>query len=144
MMPAGSAPGPILDWESAERIPWGILLLFGGGLSLAEGVDSTGLAQWIGNQVSTLHTLPYFVFVLCIVGTITFLTGFTSNTAIAAVFAPIVAGICASQGLEPFGMLFAVAVAAAFAFMLPVATPPNAIVFAQASSRCATWPASAS
>lgn len=128
IIPAGDG-SPVLDWKSAERIPWGILLLFGGGLSLAAAVDASGLAQWIGNEVTTLHALPYFVFVLCLAGTITFLTEFTSNTAIAAVFAPIVAGICVSTGLPTFGLLFTVAVAAAFAFMLPVATPPNAIVF---------------
>lgn len=119
----------LLAWEYAERLPWGVLLLFGGGLSLAGAVAGTGLAEWIGNELVALAELPPFVLVLAVTVLIIFLTELTSNIATAATFLPVVAALAVSLDQPP--LLFAVpaVLAASFAFMLPVATPPNAIVF---------------
>lgn len=119
----------IMDWDTAKKLPWGILLLFGGGLSLAWAISNSGLSTWIGQQLSTLSDTPLMVLVLLNVAIIVFLTGFTSNTATAAAFLPIMASVATSIGQNP--LLFAVpsAAAASCAFMLPVATPPNAIVY---------------
>ncbi len=119
----------LLDWDHAKRLPWSVLLLFGGGLSLAQGITESGLAAWIGEVLTACGTWPVIAIVLIIVGLIVFLTEITSNTATAAVFLPIAASLGVCIGWDP--LLFAVpaALAASCAFMLPVATPPNAIVF---------------
>ncbi len=119
----------IMDWETAKKLPWGILLLFGGGLSLAWAISNSGLSTWIGQQLSNLSDIPLILLLLINVSIIVFLTGFTSNTATAAAFLPIMASVATSIGQNP--LLFAIpsAVAASCAFMLPVATPPNAIVY---------------
>lgn len=118
-----------LDWTSAAKLPWGVLLLFGGGLSLASAIDSSGLDDFIGGSVGALGGVPTFVLVLIAVVAVIMLTELTSNTATTATFLPILAG--AALGLDLGVMLLAVpaAVAATCAFMMPVATPPNAIVF---------------
>jgi len=119
----------ILDWSSAVKAPWDVLLLFGGGLALADAFNSTGLAQWIGDQLTFLQHAPMLV----VIGTITlitiFLTEVTSNTAVAAMMIPVSASLAAAAGIHPFGPIFGCCLAASYAFMLPVATPPNAIVF---------------
>jgi sodium-dependent dicarboxylate transporter 2/3/5 len=119
----------LLTWEYAERLPWGVLLLFGGGLSLAGAVADSGLAEWIGDELVALADMPPFVLVLAITVLIVFLTELTSNIATSATFLPVVAALAVSLAQPP--LLFAVpaVLAASFAFMLPVATPPNAIVF---------------
>jgi solute carrier family 13 (sodium-dependent dicarboxylate transporter), member 2/3/5 len=120
----------LLTWEYAERLPWGVLLLFGGGLTLAAAVASTGLAEWLGNELSGLQAWPVIVLVLAVTALITFLTELTSNIATAATFLPIVAALGVSLGQPPLLLGIPAVLAASFAFMLPVATPPNAIVFA--------------
>jgi sodium-dependent dicarboxylate transporter 2/3/5 len=119
----------LLTWEYAERLPWGVLLLFGGGLSLANAVASSGLAEWIGGELVALDKLPVIVVILAVTVLIVFLTELTSNIATASTFLPIVAAL--AVGLDQPPLLFAIpaVLAASFAFMLPVATPPNAIVF---------------
>jgi sodium-dependent dicarboxylate transporter 2/3/5 len=119
----------LLDWDHAKRLPWGILLLFGGGLSLARAIDDSGLAAWIGELLTACAGWPTVAIVLLITALVVFLTELTSNTATAAVFLPVVASLGLCIGHNP--LLFAVpaALAASCAFMMPVATPPNAIVF---------------
>ena len=119
----------VMDWESARKLPWGILLLFGGGLSLAGVINSSTLASWLAEQLNIFSGVDLIVMTLIIVTLIIFLTEITSNTATAAAFLPLVGAIAIAQGIEP--QLYAVpaAIAASCAFMLPVATPPNAIVF---------------
>lgn len=119
----------LLDWDHAKRLPWGILLLFGGGLSLARAIDDSGLAAWIGELLTACAGWPAVAIVLLIAAIVVFLTELTSNTATAAVFLPVVASLGICIGHNP--LLFAVpaALAASCAFMMPVATPPNAIVF---------------
>ncbi|MGE0160871.1 MAG: DASS family sodium-coupled anion symporter [Gemmatimonadales bacterium] len=119
-----------LDWRSAKNIPWDVLVLFGGGLSLARGMEVSGLAAWIGGLVSVLGDVPTVVVVLAVATLIVFLTEVTSNTATATMAMPVVAGAAMGLGVEPLLPMAAVALAASMAFMLPVATPPNAMVFA--------------
>jgi sodium-dependent dicarboxylate transporter 2/3/5 len=119
----------LLDWETARTIPWGLLVLFGGGLALAEGVGRTGLSEWIGGAFSGLSTLPLVLTVLLICLLVTFLTEITSNTAITTLFMPVLAAVAVSVGQNPILFMLPAALSASCAFMMPVATPPNAIVF---------------
>ena len=119
-----------LDWETARKIPWGVLVLFGGGLSLARAMDQSGLATWIGGAVGALEAVPVFVLIAFTALLVIFLTEMTSNTATSTMAMPIMAGAAVGLGVEPLLLMGAAALAAAMAFMLPVATPPNAIVFA--------------
>lgn len=118
-----------LDWASAEKLPWGVLLLFGGGLSLAGATESTGLAKWIGDAMSGLSGAPTILVIAAITTVVIFLTELTSNTATAATFLPIVGGLAVGIGIAPIQLAIPAALAASCAFMLPVATPPNAIVY---------------
>ena len=119
----------LMDWNMAKTIPWGILVLFGGGLSLASAIDKTGLAVWIGGIISGLSVLPVIVVILAVVVLVVFLTELTSNTATTAAFLPVMASLALGIGQNPLLLAIPVTLAASAAFMLPVATPPNAIVF---------------
>ncbi|NDW03963.1 SLC13 family permease [Jiella pacifica] len=128
---AGAKGGAVLDWKTAADIPWGVLLLFGGGLSLAKAVSSTGLDEWIGEALGSFAgVLPLIGLVLVVALVILLLTEFTSNTATAATFLPLVAALSLDLGENPLMLSIPAALAASMAFMLPVATPPNALVFA--------------
>ena len=119
-----------LDWDDAENgLPWGVLLLFGGGLSLASAVASTGLDEWFGQQVGGLEALPIVLLLAAVVTIVLLLTEVTSNTATAATFIPVLGGVAVGIGVDPTTLLVPAALAATCAFMLPVGTPPNAIVF---------------
>ena len=120
---------PLLKWSDTRRLPWGILILFGGGLSLAAAMDATGVSQALGHALSGIATLPAPVLVLCVCGLMIFLTEITSNTATTAAMVPILAALAQGAGMPPLMLALPAAVAASCAFMLPVATPPNAIVF---------------
>ncbi|VDC23084.1 Sodium-dependent dicarboxylate transporter SdcS [Rhodobacteraceae bacterium THAF1] len=129
LLPARSGE-MLMSWRDAEEgLPWGVLLLFGGGLSLAGAVASSGLDEWFGAQVSGLGSLPSILLVGSVVLIVLFLTEITSNTATAATFIPVLGGVAIGIGAEPLGLLVPAAFAATCAFMLPVGTPPNAIVF---------------
>jgi sodium-dependent dicarboxylate transporter 2/3/5 len=119
----------VLDWETAEKLPWGVLLLFGGGLSLAAAVAGTGLADWIGAALSGVGALPPVLIVLIVTTIVVFLTELTSNTATAAAFLPVMAALALGIGENPLLLVIPAAIGASCAFMLPVATPPNAIVY---------------
>lgn len=130
VLPAESLRGDrLLAWSQAQRIPWGVLILFGGGLSLAGAIDSSGLAAWIGEGLSQLAVLPTPILVLLVTTTVIFLTELTSNTATAAVFLPIVGSVAFALTGEPLVFVIPATIAASCAFMLPVATPPNAVVY---------------
>lgn len=118
-----------LDWQQAQKLPWGVLLLFGGGLALAAAVQASGLDEYVGNQVGAVGTLPAIVLVVVTAGVVLLLTEVTSNTATAAAFLPVLGGVALGLDLFPLVLLVPAALAATCAFMLPVATPPNAIVF---------------
>lgn len=119
----------LLDWTNAVDIPWGVILLFGGGLAIASGFGDTGLAAWIGERLELLGGVPMIAVLFAVVVMTIFLTEVTSNTATTAMLMPILAGVAVGIGVHPFGLMIAGATAASFAFMLPVATPPNTIVF---------------
>jgi sodium-dependent dicarboxylate transporter 2/3/5 len=130
LLPSGheEKKGPLLEWQDAqENVPWGLLVLFGGGLSLANAVQSTGLAIWIGNLIPS--DISIVLIVILVVTLIIFLTELTSNMATTATFLPVVAALAIQSEFDPILVTAAVALAASCAFMLPVATPPNAIVF---------------
>ena len=119
-----------LDWEWARKIPWGILLLFGGGLALARAFTASGLVDWLGGKLTLLADAPPFMVVGAIALMLTFLTEFTSNTATTTIMMPILGGAGApAMGVHPLLLMVPAALSASCAFMMPVATPPNAVVF---------------
>ncbi|MBM6405032.1 SLC13/DASS family transporter [Phycicoccus sp. CSK15P-2] len=125
-----------LEWRDAEKgLPWGVLLLFGGGLSLAGAVKATGLDEWLGAQVTGLGALPVVLLLGAVVALVLMLTEVTSNTATAATFIPVLGGVAVGLDVDPMTLLIPAALAATCAFMLPVGTPPNAIVFGSGSVR---------
>ncbi|MDZ7687532.1 MAG: DASS family sodium-coupled anion symporter [Halobacteriales archaeon] len=119
----------LLDWTTALKIPWGIILLFGGGLSIASGFNTTGLAEWIGGLLIGLEGVPFVAVIAAVVILTIFMSEITSNTATTAMLMPVLASLAVGIAVHPYGLMIAGATAASFAFMLPVATPPNAVVF---------------
>ena len=119
----------ILTWEETRNLPWGILMLFGGGLSLAALITKSGLSAFIADQVILLNDVPFWVMIVIVTTVIVFLTEVTSNTATAAGFLPLLAPVALAMSGTPLTLVIPAAIAASCAFMLPVATPPNAIVF---------------
>jgi sodium-dependent dicarboxylate transporter 2/3/5 len=119
----------VLDWSHAARIPWDILVLFGGGLSLAAAFASTGLTAWLGGMLTVLAELPDPLIIAAVSTTFVFVTEITSNTATATLGLPVMAALAPSVGVQPLALMTAAAMGSSMAFMLPVATPPNAIVF---------------
>lgn len=132
IIPANKSGERLIDWATAKHLPWDILLLFGGGLALSAQFSKTGLSLWIGEQVSALSSMPMIVIVLIVTALVIFLTEITSNTATAAAFIPVIMGVATGLGYTEHNVLLftiPVALAATCAFMLPVATPPNAIAY---------------
>ena len=119
----------LLEWQTAVKVPWDVILLFGGGLALANGFQVSGLDQWIGDQLKILQGSPLVVLIFIIVFVTIFLTEITSNTATSAMMIPIMGSIAFAMAIHPYGPIFAAGIAASYAFMLPVATPPNAVIF---------------
>lgn len=128
-LPSKTPGEKIINWEEAVKMPWGIILLFGGGMALAAGFEVTGLAIWLGSQMTLLQALPLILLVVVIITSVNFITEMTSNLATTAMLLPILAPIAVGLGINPFMLMVATTVAASCAFMLPVATPPNAVVF---------------
>ncbi len=129
VIPSSGAKDGVLHWDDAKKIPWGILLLFGGGLAIAQGFKDTGLAKWLAEQLTQLDFLPLLVMTLVLVAVINFLTEVTSNLATTAMILPVLAPLAAAMGVHPYIFMVSATIAASCAFMLPVATPPNAVVF---------------
>jgi sodium-dependent dicarboxylate transporter 2/3/5 len=130
LVPSGDRSDPLLiRWKYAEQLPWGVLLLFGGGLALAGAVTRTGLAEWLGVSLQAIGDLPLLGMVVLATTLIIFLTELTSNIGTTATFLPVVGAVAIEAGVDPIVLTVPVTFAASCAFMLPVATPPNAIVF---------------
>lgn len=131
LIPSGDSAAPrLMIWEDAIRLPWGVLILFGGGLSLAAAVSDSGLALWMGELLAPLNAMGTAVLVVAAVLLVIFLTELTSNLATTATLLPVVGAIAIQAGVPPIVLTVPITIAASCAFMLPVATPPNAIVFA--------------
>jgi len=126
-----------MDWDTAQRLPWGILLLFGGGLCLAAAVAAHGVDAWLASGFDGLRGAPMLAVLLAVTTLVIFMTELTSNTAVANTLIPVLAAVAVGLGLPPLPLLMAVALAASCAFMLPVATPPNAIVYGSGLVRMA-------
>lgn len=127
----------LLDWKTAVKIPWDVILLFGGGLAIANGFMKTGLAGWIAGNLSTLQNLPPVIFVMLVVAITMAMTELTSNTATATLLIPIMGSAAVALGINPYATIIGACLASSCAFMLPVSTPPNAVVF---GSGCITIP----
>jgi len=137
LIPAGGKGNKgkaLMDWETVQRLPWGVIILFGGGLSLAAAIQATGLAGWIGGHLSWVTAMPLPLTVLVLALIVVFLTELTSNVATVSAFLPVLAAIALEAGVPPAHLVVPVALAASCAFMLPVATAPNAIVFASGAA----------
>jgi len=129
LIPSENQKTDLLTWEQANKLPWGLLVLFGGGLSLAASIGSSGLGGWIGQGLTILQNVPPIVLILAVAIMIIFLTEITSNVATTSTFLPVVGAVAVALGIAPVALTIPVVLAASCAFMLPVATPPNAIVF---------------
>lgn len=130
LIPSKQAKGKkLLTWEEAVKIPWGIIILFGGGMALAKGFTETGLANWIATKITIFEGVSIIVFILIVAAMVNFLTEVTSNLATTAMLLPILSPVALSFNMHPYLIMIAVTLSASCAFMLPVATPPNAIVF---------------
>jgi sodium-dependent dicarboxylate transporter 2/3/5 len=129
LIPSKNKKNRLLNWNEAVKMPWGIILLFGGGMALAKGFETSGLAVWIGSQMSSLSGLHLLLLLLILIASVNFLTEITSNLATTAMLLPVLAPMALNINVHPFVLMVGAAVAASCAFMLPVATPPNAVVF---------------
>ncbi|MXO64057.1 SLC13 family permease [Qipengyuania oceanensis] len=121
---------PLLVWEEADRAPWGVIMMFGGGLALAAGMQESGLATWLGNALLPLASVPVFVIALAIVAMVVVVTEFASNVATASAIIPVVASLVVALGIDPLLLAMPAALAASWGFMLPAGTGPNAIGWA--------------
>lgn len=131
LLPDGTGR-PMLKWQEADRAPWGVILMFGGGLALAAGMQASGLAEWLGNALLPLDAVPLFLMGLAIVAMVVLVTEFASNVATASAIIPVVASLAAALGLGENAILIAMpaALAASWGFILPAGTGPNAIAWA--------------
>ena len=129
IIPSSGRSGELLSWEQSSKLPWGLLLLFGGGLSLGVQINDTGLGLWIGQSLVSLKTVPLIFLVMAVAALIIFLTEVTSNVATTSTFLPVFGSVAVAVGVAPEVLTVPVVLAASCAFMLPVATPPNAIVY---------------
>jgi sodium-dependent dicarboxylate transporter 2/3/5 len=128
-LPAERGAPPLLDWSVSRDLPWGVLLLFGGGLAIAGGFEASGLALWIGEQVGQMGDVPLWLLVLIVAVAIKFLTEITSNTASTATFLPVLGAVALGLDVSVLWLTVPVALGASMAFMMPAATPPNSIIF---------------
>ncbi len=136
LLPAGDSRGVfLLDWSTARQVPWGILLLFGGGLSLASGIERTGLAEWLGTSMEALAGWPLVLLLAAVAAVILLVTELASNTATAASFLPIGGALAVALGHDPVLLAVPIGLAASAAFMLPVSTAPNAIAYGTGAVR---------
>jgi len=129
LIPTGTNKDALLVWKDTQKLPWGLLLLFGGGIAIAKAFGSSGLSQVIGSQLSTISSLPMVLMIATVCLLVTFLTEITSNTATTTLLMPILAATAIATETDPRLLMIPAALSASCAFMLPVATAPNAIVF---------------
>jgi sodium-dependent dicarboxylate transporter 2/3/5 len=138
IIPSSNDRRDLMEWSETSKLPWGLLLLFGGGLSLAAQVSSTGLGIWIGQGLTILKDVEPIILIFAIATLIIFLTEMTSNVATTSTFLPVIGSLAIALGVVPVSLTIPVCLAASCAFMLPVATPPNAIVYGSGKFTIAT------
>lgn len=138
MTPSASRKGDLLSWDKTNKLPWGLLLLFGGGLTLAVQINDSGLGVWIGQGLMILSSVPPLLIIFCVATLIIFLTEITSNVATTSAFLPVIGAVAVAFDIAPISLTIPVVLAASCAFMLPVATPPNAIVYGSGKFDIAT------
>ncbi|WP_133365878.1 SLC13 family permease [Qipengyuania sediminis] len=136
LLPDGTGR-PLLTWAEADRAPWGVIMMFGGGLALAAGMTASGLAGWIGDALLPLRDAPLIVVTLALVALVILVTEFASNVATASAIMPVVAGLAVALGADPLLLAIPAAMAASWGFMLPAGTGPNAIAWATGHIRMA-------
>lgn len=129
LIPSSKKGQQIMDWQTARKLPWGILILFGGGLAIASGFQSSGLAAWLAGTLKGLDSVSFIVLLFAVSAMVNYLTEVTSNVATATILLPILASIAIALEVHPYALMIAATLSASCAFMLPVATPPNAVVF---------------
>lgn len=134
ILPGGNGR-PILEWPDARGVPWDVIMMFGGGLALADAITASGLALWIGQQLSGLGTIPIWALALLLTALVILVTEFASNVATASGFLPVVAGVATATGLDPLALAMPAALAASWGFMMPAGTGPNAIAYATGQVR---------
>ena len=128
LLPDGTGRA-LLNWDEANRAPWGVIMMFGGGLALAAGMTASGLAQWLGDALLPLSAVPLLLVALCVVAMVVLITEFASNVATASAIVPVVASLILALGVQPELLAIPVAFAASWGFMLPAGTGPNAIAW---------------
>jgi solute carrier family 13 (sodium-dependent dicarboxylate transporter), member 2/3/5 len=144
MLPAGKNKR-IIDWKSASQIPWGVAMIVGGGYAVAESFKTTGLADWLGNQLVFISSFPSLIILLIVVAFILFFTEVNSNTATANIFLPILASLAVAGIMNPLLLMIPATIAASFAFMMPAGTGPNTVIFASERitvaemAKCGLW-----
>ncbi|PYZ97633.1 anion transporter [Alteribacter lacisalsi] len=129
LLPSKNAKGGLMKWDDMKNLPWGLLLLFGGGLSLAAAFEESNLTDWFGELLQGLQVLPFILILIVLAAIVLFMTEIMSNTAVSNMLIPISIGLALGIGVEPYGIMAIVALASSCAFMLPISTPPNAAVF---------------
>lgn len=148
IIPSGNKEGSLkklMNWKEAESVPWGVVIIVGGGYAIADGFAHTGLAGWLGNQMAFIGELPVLLIMLIIVTLMVFLTEINSNTATANIFLPVLAVMAVSGGMNPLMLMVPATFAASFAFMLPSGTGTNAVIFGSGKvtipqmARCGFW-----
>jgi len=129
LIPSKTKGENLITWKDTKKLPWGIIILFGGGMALAKGFETSGLAFWLGSQMTYFAGITTILLILLLIAAVNFLTEITSNLATTAMLLPVLAPMALTVDIHPFILMVGAAVAASCAFMLPVATPPNAVVF---------------
>lgn len=135
VIPSGTDRHALVSWSDTTRLPWGVLILFGGGLALAAALTESGMTYWLGHQIAPLGSVNQTLLIVVLIALVIFLTELTSNVATTATLLPVVAALAMELGVDPLAFVAPVTIAASCAFMLPVATPPNAIVFSTGTVR---------
>jgi len=130
LLPAGKGKGRLMGWPDMRNLPWGLLLLFGGGLSLAAAFESSGLTVWFGGLLGGLQVLPFVLIIVALAAIVLLMTEIMSNTAVSNMLIPVGIGLALGIGADPHAIMAVIALSASCAFMLPISTPPNAAVFA--------------
>lgn len=129
LIPSRNHSGGLMGWIDMKELPWGLLLLFGGGLSLAAAFEESGLTEWFGDILGMMEVLPFVLILIVLAALVLFMTEIMSNTAVANMLIPISIGLALGIGVDPHSIMAVVALSASCAFMLPISTPPNAAVF---------------